>query len=76
MVDQLKKNAIIGVPRERTIIDPEGHYMKKLEVPYKIGDANYSVLVDKEGSTKESIQKAVTDDAQKVSGLAGTSIPI
>jgi len=76
MADQPKKNVTIGIPRERTIVDAEGHFNKKLEIPYAMDGANYSVLIDKEGSTPDSILKAVTDDATRIKSLKGQTIQV
>ena len=66
----------IGVPRERTTITPEGRYKTRLEIPYMIGDANYAVLIDKEGATEESIEAAVRKDAKKIVGTTGKILKV
>ena len=76
MVEQQKVEIVLGVPRERTIIDAEGHYVLKIEQPYNIGDAGHIILVNKEGATKESIQKAVIEDATRFKELSGSKIQI
>lgn len=76
MGDQQKVEVVLGVPRERMIIDEEGHYIKKIDQPYKIGNATHTILIDKEGSTKESIIKAVIEDAQRIKDLTGLKLQI
>ncbi len=76
MVEQQKVEVVLGVPRERTVIDDEGHFIKKLEQPYTIGNATHTILINKDGSTKESITAAVIEDAKRIKDLAGTKITI
>lgn len=76
MADQPKKNAVMGTSRERTIVDSEGRFIKKLEIPYTMDGANYSVLVEKEGSTSDSIEKAVISDATRIKDLKGKTLQI
>ena len=74
---QVNKNEVVtGKPRERTTITPEGKFLTRLEIPYTIGDANYSVLVDKEGATEESIEAAVKADAKRIVASMGKKITL
>lgn len=66
----------IGKARERTVITPEGRFKTRLEIPYSIGDANYSVVIDKDGATPEIIEKAVKEDAQKFVSTEGKTLTI
>lgn len=76
MADEPKKKLNIGISRERTIITAEGQFKKRLEIPYTIGDANYSVLIDKEGATPEIIETAVLADAKKFISTEGKTLTI
>lgn len=76
MAEVKKKEIRIGTSRERTIITAEGRFKTRLEIPYTIGDANYSVMIDKEGATPESIEAAVREDAKKFIETEGKIITI
>lgn len=76
MVEVNKKKIKIGTTRERVEITPEGRFKTRLEIPYLIGDANYSVMIDKEGATPESIEAAVREDAKKYVETEGKIITI
>lgn len=76
MPNEGKTEVKLGTPRERTRINDEGHFVKMIEQPYSIGDANYSVVVKKEGATKESIEAAVKEDAKKFLGQSGRTLTL
>lgn len=76
MPEDKKIEIRIGIARERTTITPEGRFKTRLEIPYSIGDANYTILVDKEGATGESLEAAVREDAKKIVATTGKTITI
>lgn len=76
MAEEKKKELKIGTPRERTVITPEGRFKTRLEIPYTIDDANYSVVIDKEGATPEVIETAAREDAKKFIETKGKTLTI
>jgi hypothetical protein len=76
MAEVKKREIKIGTSRERTIITAEGRFKTRLEIPYTIGDANYSVVIDKEGATTGIIEAAVREDAKKFIETEGKTLTI
>lgn len=66
----------IGTPRERTTITDEGRFKTRLEIPYTIGDAHYSTMVNKEGATSATIEAAVKEDAKAKVEVTGKKITL
>ena len=76
MPEEKKKEIKIGTSRERTTITDEGRFKTRLEIPYTIGDAHYSVMIDKEGASPEVIEAAVREDARKFIGTEGKTLTL
>ncbi len=76
MAEVKKREIKIGISRERTIITAEGQFKTRLEIPYIIGDANYSVIIDKVDATPKIIEAAVREDAKKFIETEGKTLTI
>ena len=74
MAEVNRKKIKLGTLREWTRIDPEGHFVDVIEVPYEINGAHYFVTINKEGATPESIEAAVKEDAKKYMESTGKTI--
>lgn len=76
MPENNEKEIKIGTPREFSIITGDAEFKKILIVPYYISDAGHEVTVDKKGSTPESIEKAVIEDAKTFIAVEGKTLTI
>lgn len=76
MPDEVNKKIVIGITRERSPVTSKRGFVKRLETFYTIGDEEFSVTIDKEGATAETIEKAVIEDAKKFIKLEGKIVTI
>lgn len=76
MAEEPKKKIKLGILREWTKIDAEGHFLDVIEVPYEIDGAHYFVTINKAGATPEAIEAAVRADAKKYALTSGKTITL